>query len=441
MPSHHGNSKKNNQPFYRTEPETLKSIDQFIADKKHSPRQIFRHMVHQQGGAVGVSSIDCIPRNLEQIYNKSSKPQGKDDVFAIIEICKNETSKPNTFIYKVEASPSLNIVIGYDHMFQDIGRFCTDVRNHCVLSIDTTFGCGDFYITPLCYQNLILCHGRTSVSPIQMGPVLLHHKKDTDAFSFLFAKVIDKVASAKSIICVGRDDDQAIKVAISRHFPNVHQVICRKHVEDCLRHHLSELNIKKGTLLHTFIKDIFGTLTDFGLADHANPEAFVNALSSIKPKWDNMEEDHTGKPPKFHQWFVRYHRKQFQQFFLANVHHNAGLGFQYYFNNISESLNSLIRIEEKTDRSIRDIPNFINNTLRTIADEQRVNAQLAVFGQGPYRLKNEFKHLFVPGHEWSNMSEERRARHLNNLYTLVPGTVFTHTDMVPRPTAATTTEI
>ncbi|MCG8621955.1 MAG: hypothetical protein MJE68_08185 [Proteobacteria bacterium] len=53
-------------------------------------------------------------------------------------------------------------------------RFLTDNRQFGVLTVDTTFNLGEFYVTIVTYPQLMLQDVGTGKHPAMVGPVLIH---------------------------------------------------------------------------------------------------------------------------------------------------------------------------------------------------------------------------------------------------------------------------
>ena len=77
------------------------------------------------------------------------------------------------------------MVVTTDQQLFDIERFCT-AESASVLSVDTTFNLGPFYVT---YHNLLVKTDRDN-HPIILGPVLIHHTKTFRPFHYLASTLI-----------------------------------------------------------------------------------------------------------------------------------------------------------------------------------------------------------------------------------------------------------
>ena len=68
-----------------------------------------------------------------------------------------------------------------------------------MLSIDTTFNIGDFYVTPKTYRHLLLEDWRTGKPPLLLGPTLIHTRKNSDTFNHFGATITGLDNGTKNI--------------------------------------------------------------------------------------------------------------------------------------------------------------------------------------------------------------------------------------------------
>ena len=75
------------------------------------------------------------------------------------------------FIHKIVTHPDLFVICGLHPMLKDIDRLLSIVDGQ-LLSYDTTFQLGDFYVSPLLFRNILF-----SKSPVIPVAFLLHERK------------------------------------------------------------------------------------------------------------------------------------------------------------------------------------------------------------------------------------------------------------------------
>ena len=69
-------------------------------------------------------------------------------------------------------------------------RFLTFNHQFAVLTVDTTYKLGEFYVTPMTYPHLMLQDIKTLKHPIMLGPLLVHQKVDFPAFNYFASTLI-----------------------------------------------------------------------------------------------------------------------------------------------------------------------------------------------------------------------------------------------------------
>ena len=179
--SSHGNS-KSLKPFHPTLPSTVEQI-------KHEsisigPKETVSVVSSKVGGVLDASCPGALPRNEQQVidYKRRSShttvgPHSKvkgDDLYAVMLTAHLED--PNRqFVRDIKAYPEPVILVGSDQQFNDKVRFCISPHEHCVLTVDPTFCLGDFDVTPTTHRHLMVECKRTSISPVMLGPTLIHY--------------------------------------------------------------------------------------------------------------------------------------------------------------------------------------------------------------------------------------------------------------------------
>ena len=72
----------------------------------------------------------------------------------------------------VKAAPEPQSVLFFDWQANDLVRFCTNNSNFSILTVDTTFNLGEFFVTPVTYHHLLLEDVNTGNHPVMVGPML-----------------------------------------------------------------------------------------------------------------------------------------------------------------------------------------------------------------------------------------------------------------------------
>ena len=162
----HGNSKQNERVHVRTCPSVLRSITNVDA-----PSNIYKKEITKN---------DCLPehqpvlkpRNVKQVSNMQSNNRQKcrvshDALYNIHELAYDLDG----FIAKIITYPDLVIVCGSPLMVAELGKVLQlSTTSTQLLSYDTTFKLGDFYLSPL-----LFCHSAFIESPVL--PALFLNRK------------------------------------------------------------------------------------------------------------------------------------------------------------------------------------------------------------------------------------------------------------------------
>lgn len=171
-PIKHGNAKKGNKKvFTRTCPSVLDEMKSQI-ENETVPSKIYNDMKITVDGVAAASGA---PRNLKQVQNQKllkdhKKRLSQDDIYNTLELAY----QLDGFIHQIDLYPSLTIVFGLKQSIEDFNNLLTLTSEHKIfLSIDTTFECGNFYLTPVVYKHFLF-----NSEPTIPLAFLLHEKKD-----------------------------------------------------------------------------------------------------------------------------------------------------------------------------------------------------------------------------------------------------------------------
>ena len=138
------------------------------------PSQVYDEVFEEAGGLLNVCSLSDVPRNRKQVENVKYKGRGvrsQDELYDLTLKLKDEEESGKVYIRRLQVAPRPACDLACDMQVQDVKRFCANTTNQCsILSIDTTFNIGDFYLTPTTYRHLLLEDRRTGKPPLLLGP-------------------------------------------------------------------------------------------------------------------------------------------------------------------------------------------------------------------------------------------------------------------------------
>ena len=134
-------------------------------------------------------------------------------------------------MYKINTFPDLIIVCGLKAVLEELDHIILAVTNSPILlSYDTTFQLGDFYVSPL-----LFCHVLFNECPVIPAAFMLHERKFQSAHEE-FIKFINlklpSLSKLKSPIPIVTDDETGICNAIDKCLPGVYRLQCRNHLSN-----------------------------------------------------------------------------------------------------------------------------------------------------------------------------------------------------------------
>ena len=219
--------------------------------------------------------------------------------------CKLAQGSADTFVQDVKAAPFPMCVMCFDWQLNDMVRFLTCNHHFGVLTVDTTYKLGEFYVTPMTYPHLMLQEVKANRHPTTIGPILVHQKVDFAAFNYLASSLIGLNKDLKQVLAFGTDGDKALVEALSHNFPFATQLRCFIHFKRNVETKLRELGLPSH-VLQEFVADIFGKrIGNTHQNDCQSLEEFDESLTRLKSLWDLREKPYApSSGPRFFPYFV-----------------------------------------------------------------------------------------------------------------------------------------
>ena len=158
----------------------------------HTPKAAVIALTKEQDGEIGARSVSCLPRDRQQISNiRRSKVQKDPNVlYSVMLECKMVQGRHGAYVCDVKAAPSPQGILFFDWQLQDMVRFLTNNQRFGILTADTTFDLGEFYVTRISYRHLMLEDIKSQKHPVVLGPVLVHQQKDFSSFNFFASTLV-----------------------------------------------------------------------------------------------------------------------------------------------------------------------------------------------------------------------------------------------------------
>ena len=406
----HGNSKED-RPFFRTAASTKERIKHLSS--LSTPTAVISKLTKEKGGEIEARGIGTLPRDRRQVsYARQKQTRGTcDPLYSIMLECKLAQGTSSIFVQDVKAAPHPMSVCCYEWQLQDMVRFLTSNYHFTVLSVDTTYKLGEFYVTPMAYHHLMVEDIKTKKHPVMLGPLLVHQKVDFTAFNYFVSTLIGLKKELRNVLAFGSDGDKALVEALSHNFPYAIQLRCFLHFQKNVEQKLKEFGIPT-KVAEEFIYDIFGhragNTYQEGLVDCCSIMEFDERVKNLKPLWDSREKPYaptTG--PRFYNYFIQYQADVVCYHMRKDLRESAGLGLPpaKFTTNASESLNAAIK--RKVDFKESDWPQFISH-MKQYVESQREEVIRSLSGRGQYRLLPIVSHYGVPTQSWIKMTPEQR---------------------------------
>ena len=148
----------------------------------------------------------------------------------------HEFAFDSNFIHHITTLPDLGIFMYHPPLLNlflgTLSNLSYPAAAIQVLSYDTTFNLGDFYLSVLLYRH-------TEFSPPLSIPLayLLHERKLTVTHDHFFAhirSILPDLECAANVVIV-TDAELAITTAVSKNFPQLPSYLCWNHVQQVLK--------------------------------------------------------------------------------------------------------------------------------------------------------------------------------------------------------------
>ena len=415
----HGNS-KTEQPYYRTMKSVHNTLQQSAGNA--TPKQALANSLQKCGRLLGARSVGCLPKSRSQVryhQSKNKTPSTSDSLFNVMLQCKStDQDSDNAFVRTVVAAPEPMAVLATNRQMNDMVRFLTDLNHHTVMGIDPTFNFGDFNVTPIAFQYLLLEHRKQGHSPVILGPLLVHQQKKFSSYHFFASTLISLCPGLRNIRAFGTDGETQLYQAFQMQLPDAVHLRCFRHFRANLITKLKALGMTS-EIIDQFMRDIFGVTIDglheVGLVDCSTEEEFDEKLQALQEQWNCREKSVVPScPPTFYHWFVKEKSTDIKSNMLLSLREAAGLGSppSPYYTNANESLNNMLHEKVKYKKS--QWHEFNESMKQLVAESYRL-IELAVIDVGDFKFKRQYQDLIVPQRRWLKMTPKQREHHLSKV--------------------------
>ena len=249
----HGNS-KSNKPYRRTKESTKTLMRDQLQEK--NPKDAVDQVHMKKGGILEARSAGDIPRDRTQAYNMQKKLKEqrtlnslsngnctlrdtRDMLYVVMEQCKS-AEKSDIFVQDVTCAPEPMAILCSEQQLIDIERFCCNPFNFSILGIDPTFNLGEFSVTPIVYQHLLLQSSHTGLSPLMLGPILVHYRKEYRSYNYFLSTLCVLNRKLSGVKAVGTDGEKNLADAVLNNFHQAAHLRCFRHLQQNVEMHLQE---------------------------------------------------------------------------------------------------------------------------------------------------------------------------------------------------------
>ena len=408
----HGNS-NHARPYFRTSESTKKRLQEIAVTQK--PKEAINTLMMEKGGEVHAKSAGCVAHGSRQISYLHEKKCGKDPnpLYSIMLECKLVQGKAEVFVQDVKAAPQPMCVLSFNWQLNDMERFLTNNQQFGLLTVDTTYNLGDFYVTAVTYPHLMLQDVITKKSPLLLGPVLVHQSTNFSVFNYFASTLVGCRPKLRQVLAFGSDGDKALIEAFTHNFPYAIQLHCFIHFQRNVAEKLKNLGFSSA-ISQEFLDDIFGKQIgnsyQEGLVDCCSADDMDRCLSILKNTWDSREIAHlSSSESSFYAFFNKYQSDVVKYHMRKDLRESVGLGSppSIFTTNGAESINAAIK--RKVDHKESDWPQF-NEQIKSLVNAQHEEVIRSLSQCGKYMLKLEYAHYSVTTQEWMRMRPDQRQQ-------------------------------
>ena len=176
-PAPHGNCLKQTKLFSRTKPSAIREFESKV--QKEQAHKVYKEEISKQTDRDEILSR---PRNVKQLQNLKSKLSGQSRLSrdAILNTHTIAYEEPN-FVWKLTTVPDLLVICGMEAMLDELKQLLKKPNPSQMLSYDTTFCLGDFYVSPLLFR-----HTMFEENPVMPVLFMFHERKYQEHHEELF---------------------------------------------------------------------------------------------------------------------------------------------------------------------------------------------------------------------------------------------------------------
>ena len=407
----HNKSSKNGKgvPYSRTKPSVVRNLDNKL--ESLGPKDAVSMTTQESGGVLKVECLSDLLRGPRKGYYRNqlkketlpSHVKGGQKQDKLLEVPLTMKTDKEPFVRTVTTEKeNTTIVIASEEQLNDLLKFSTSEIDFCTVQIDPTFRLGLQEFTLISYRNLMMKRKRTGKSPLRLGPVLIHYRKDQNTYSGFLQNLIDLKPALQGMLSTRTDGEQALVNAIEAKLPNAHSrsLRCFRHLQDNFKQALTSYGMVG--MQRRFIDEVFGKVDSNdiyhpGLLDAESPEEFDVKLESLRGGW----KERSDPTEKVFKWVIsRDHMVKTRM--IASVRRAARLPPMtkdsdipsHFLTNDAEANNSRIKSVKKHTQS--GFCGTIEPDRSVVKNDNEEFSQAVAGVSADYELREEFQTFVVP---------------------------------------------
>jgi len=283
----HGNAKDEDaDPHRRAVPSLLRNLEK---ETGHTAPSV----VHKTAIA-GASHVTDVPRNFKQVDNARTRVLAASRLSndSLVNLHDVAYDLPQ-FMWVIQTFPDLIVVGGRNDLIAEVNNFLAvhGKTNTQVLSYDTTFSFGEFYVSVLLVRGV--CFKENPVIPVMF---MIHERKLKSTHNLFVNVVSEKIPLSKSSSCVLVTDGEAAFNVFEETFPKMTHLYCYNHVLTDVKHWVLKHN---------------GTSTDVTVyVDHVRMLLHAQSVSDYEELYKEL---------------ARKWSKPFCEYYAENIHKYVGV--------------------------------------------------------------------------------------------------------------------
>ena len=344
----------------RTWQSTKEALEKASICKR--PRDAVHHVVKESiGGVASYSGLGQMPKNRQQVSdlkrntnaspllsvrkNMSGRGTQNDPWYLLLNESKRQArNNESAFVRDVSVGGEPFCVLASKRQLKDLRRFCCNPTAFKPLTVDPTFNIGNFNVTPISYQHLLLETRKDGNHPTLIGPVLIHEKKTEQTYSLFWWSLKAHEQGLNELLAFGTDDELALINGFNCNFERSVHLLCEIHLKKNIENALLSFGIS-GKDKDEITFDIFGRhqegVFESGLSDANSEDDFFHTLGILEKRWSRQHI--AGK--NFYDWFLKQKAPEFIRSVISPVRQRAGLGCPptRFTTNRSERTNGVIQ--------------------------------------------------------------------------------------------------